>query len=128
MSKYLILFFSISMAIEIISHRYMFFSVIAHIFPVQRKHFYTLEVGEKKIFCVLKQHRGYLGHRRKLLLSWLECLVRLKRIKSLKINERFKRHSESECADQSSIGSIPQRIVRLDKCGFFLVCHLIVSL
>lgn len=82
----------------------------------------------KKIFCVLKQHRGYLGHRRKLLLSWLECLVRLKRIKSLKINELFKRHSESECADQSSIGSIPQRIVRLDKCGFFLVCHLILSL
>lgn len=47
--------------------------------------------GRKKNLCVLKQHRGYLGHRRKLLLSWLECLVRLKRIKSLKINELFKR-------------------------------------
>ncbi len=53
-SKYLILFFflsSISVAIEIISHRYMFFSVIAHIFPVEKKHFYTLEGGKKIFVC-----------------------------------------------------------------------------
>lgn len=76
------------------------------VFPTQRSTFTHL----KKIFCVSKQHRGFLGHERKLLLSWLECLVRLKRIKSLKINDGFE--TNRPC-------SVPQRIVRLDKCGFF---------